>query len=128
MAKLVSPIIKLCQEALNKVKNSIANPPILIYLDFTQPFRLTTDASNEALGSVFSQIRNNRDHSIAFASRTLSDVERRHSTTEKKCLVLYGQHIHSCHICIYNNSLNKKKISKKSSEVFMTRLWASTEK
>ncbi|GBP00089.1 Retrovirus-related Pol polyprotein from transposon 297 [Eumeta japonica] len=82
-----------CQEALNKVKDSIANPPILIYPDFTQPFRVTTDASNEALGAVLSQIRNNRDHPIAFASRTLSDTEKRYSTIEKEMLgIVWATH------------------------------------
>ncbi|GBP17159.1 Retrovirus-related Pol polyprotein from transposon 17.6 [Eumeta japonica] len=60
-------------------------PSILIYPDFTQPFRVTTDASNAALGAVLSQIRNGNDHPIAFASRTLSDTEKRYSTIEKKC-------------------------------------------
>lgn len=98
MAKLASPISRLlkknckfvwskeCQEALNRVKESISNPPILIYPDFSEPFSVTTDASNEALGAILSQMRDGKDHPISFASRTLSDTEKRYSTIEKEML------------------------------------------
>ncbi|GBP04326.1 Retrovirus-related Pol polyprotein from transposon 412 [Eumeta japonica] len=86
MAELASPITRLlknskfvwsreCEVALEKIKQNITSPPILIYPDFSKPFRATTDASNEALGAVLSQLRDDRDHPIAFASRTLGATE-----------------------------------------------------
>ncbi|GBP02071.1 Retrovirus-related Pol polyprotein from transposon 17.6 [Eumeta japonica] len=65
-------------EAVEKYKIFVdPRLPLLIYPDFTQPFRVTTDASNAALGAVLSQIRNGNDHPIAFASRTPVILEKR---------------------------------------------------
>ncbi|GBP51841.1 Retrovirus-related Pol polyprotein from transposon 17.6 [Eumeta japonica] len=49
-------------------------------------FTLTTDASDKALGAVLSQ----NQHPIAYASRTLSETERRYNTTEKLLAVLWA--------------------------------------
>jgi len=62
--------------------------PLLQYLDFTRPFVLTTDASNEALGAILSQGPIGQDLSIAYASRTLNTAERNYSTTEKELLAI----------------------------------------
>ena len=70
------------KEAFEKCKELITNSPVLQYPDFTKPFKLTTDASNIALGSVISQ----NDHPIAFYSRTLNSAERKCSTIEKELL------------------------------------------
>ncbi|XP_062539282.1 uncharacterized protein LOC134207592 [Armigeres subalbatus] len=46
------------------------------------------DASKYALGAVLSQINDNKDHPVAFASRTLYKHEINYSTTEKKALAI----------------------------------------
>lgn len=71
-------------ETFNKCKTLLCNNPILAYPDFDQPFELTTDASNFALGAVLQQ----NDKSIAYASRTLNEAEEKYSTIEKELLAI----------------------------------------
>lgn len=72
------------REAFLKAKTLISNPPILAYPNFDKEFVVTTDASDIALGAVISQ-----DHKpIAYASRTLSEAERKYNTTEKELLAI----------------------------------------
>lgn len=65
-------------------KELLTNAPILAYPDFTKPFKLTTDASNVAIGGVLSQ--SNRP--LAYYSRTLNSAERNYSTIEKELLAI----------------------------------------
>nr|CAH7737503.1 unnamed protein product [Callosobruchus chinensis] len=72
-------------------KTLLTNDPILIYPDFSQPFNLTTDASNLAIGAVLSQGKIGSDRPIAYASRTLSESEINYSVIEKELLaIVYG--------------------------------------
>jgi len=77
-----------CQNSMEKLKDIISSPPILQYPDFEKTFLLTTDASNGALGAILSQGEIGQDLPIAFASRALSDTERRYSTIEKEFLAI----------------------------------------
>ena len=99
-SKTASPINKLlrknvkfkwteeCEKAFQSLKDALVNPPLLIYPDFSNPFNLTTDASNEALGAVLSQGEVGRDKPIAYASRILNAAERKYSTIEKELLAI----------------------------------------
>lgn len=73
-------------------KNMLIADPILSYPDFQKPFILTSDASNFALGAVLSQIHENKEHPICYASRTLNEHEVNYSAIEKELLaIIYGQ-------------------------------------
>jgi Reverse transcriptase (RNA-dependent DNA polymerase). len=69
-------------------KNLLINEPILQYPNFAEPFILTTDASNYALGAVLSQGKIGTDLPVAYASRTLSESEVNYSTIEKELLAI----------------------------------------
>lgn len=69
-------------------KNLLMNEPILQYPDFSQPFNLSTDASNVALGAVLSQGPIGKDLPIAYASRTLNQSEQNYSVIEKELLAI----------------------------------------
>lgn len=69
-----------------KCKQLLCEEPILQYPDFTQPFKLTTDASNFALGAILSQGK--KDLPICYASRTLNSAEQNYSATEKELLAI----------------------------------------
>jgi len=75
-------------EAFNTLKKLLTEEPLLQYPDFTKPFVLTTDASNEALGAILSQGPIGLDLPIAYASRTLNSAEKRYSVTEKELLAI----------------------------------------
>ena len=65
-----------CQDAFNQLKQKLLEAPILAFADFTQPFRLYTDASLEGLGAVLSQVQEGQERVTAYASRSLSRTER----------------------------------------------------
>jgi RNase H-like domain found in reverse transcriptase/Reverse transcriptase (RNA-dependent DNA polymerase) len=96
-AKLTSPLTKCLKkgskinindpdyiESFENCKELLINAPILKYPDFEKPFRLTTDASNVAIGGVLSQ--NNQP--IGYYSRTLNSAEKNYSTIEKELLAV----------------------------------------
>jgi hypothetical protein len=60
-------------EAFNSFKPLLKSKSLLQYPDFTKPFILSTDASNEALGAVLSQ---GGYLPVAYATRTLTSTER----------------------------------------------------
>jgi hypothetical protein len=74
------------EAAFNELKTLLTTAPLLQYPDFTKPFVLTTDASNEALGAVLSQGPVGSDLPIAYASRTLIGPEKDYSTIDKELL------------------------------------------
>jgi len=75
-----------CQEALTELKCRLVTPPVLTYPDFKLPFLLYTDASDFALGAVFSQVQDGKEQVICYWSRQLTKPERYYSTTEKEAL------------------------------------------
>ena len=80
---------KQCQEAFEKLKRCLISAPILAHPDFTKSFILDTDASNEAIGAILSQVDDQgKEHVIAYASRTLSKAERRYCVTRKELLAV----------------------------------------
>lgn len=70
------------------LKNSLANVSKLSYFDLTKKTRLLADASPVALGAVLIQFDGNDPQIISFASKSLPDVEKRYSQTEKESLAL----------------------------------------
>lgn len=78
-----------CQEHFNKLKETLIKPPILAYFEPSRKIQLVADVNPVALGAVLIQF-DNQQHPriISFASRSLSEVERRYSQTEKESLAL----------------------------------------
>lgn len=76
------------EEAFQKCKELLVNAPILQFPDMSKPFVLTTDASEVAIGAVLSQGSIGSDKPVAYASRTLTETERRYSTIERELLAI----------------------------------------
>ena len=60
----------------------------MAHYDPSAPTQLRVDASPVWLGAVLTQTQDEVTRPIAYASRTLSNVERRYSQTEKEALVV----------------------------------------
>lgn len=76
------------EQAFSMLKDKLISAPLLQYPDFSQPFIVTTDSSNYAVGAVLSQGEIGKDKPIAYASRTLNKQEGNYSTTEKELLAI----------------------------------------
>ncbi|XP_043263448.1 uncharacterized protein LOC122403783 [Colletes gigas] len=76
------------QKSFEQLRDELCEQPILQYPDFNQPFIITTDASDFAVGAVLSQGQIGQDLPIAYASRSLGKAERNYSATEKECLAM----------------------------------------
>ncbi|CAM5144451.1 unnamed protein product [Natator depressus] len=75
------------QASFEMVKDLIVHSPVLALFSPALPTIVTTDASNYGLGAVLTQLHeDNTQRTVAFASRTLSNAERKYSTVEKEGL------------------------------------------
>ena len=93
-----------CQEAFDELKKRLTSTPILAYPDVNGTFILDTDASNDGIGGVLSQVQDGQERVIAYGSRVLSKPERNYCVTRKELLAvvhylkyfrqyLYGRHV-----------------------------------
>ena len=92
------------QQAFNELKSRCTTTPVLAYADFHKPFILHVDASFDGLGAALYQEQDGKERPVAFASRGLSQSERRYpvhkleflalkwAVTEKFHDYLYGSH------------------------------------
>lgn len=79
------------EDAFREIKKRITSAPVLASPDFTRKFYVQTDASDVAVGVVLFQKFDEGEHPIAFASRTLTSVERKYSSTERELIgVVFG--------------------------------------
>ncbi|KAE8972323.1 hypothetical protein PR001_g26646, partial [Phytophthora rubi] len=74
------------QAAFDRVKAVLTSKPLLIYPDFTLPFRLVTDASKVGLGACLMQDRGEGWQPVAYASKVNSTTEANYGITELECL------------------------------------------
>lgn len=88
--------------SFNELKRCLANAETLGYYDKSAPTKVIADASPVGLGAVLVQEQRGEFRVISYASRSLSDTERRYSQTEKEALAL----VWACerfHIYIYGS-------------------------
>ena len=64
------------QTALNTLIDCVTSPPILAYPDYSSPYVVHTDASQNGLGAVLYQRQGGTLRVIAYASRTLTQAEK----------------------------------------------------
>nr|GEZ83877.1 reverse transcriptase domain-containing protein [Tanacetum cinerariifolium] len=77
-----------CVDAFQTLKKILTKAPILIALDWDMPFELMCDASDFAIGAVLGQRRDKHFRPIHYASKTMTEVESKYTTTEKEMLAV----------------------------------------
>ena len=76
------------QEAFDELKNRLVTAPVLAYPDFGKIFILATDASYYRFGATLSQLDldpKQKEHPIAYASKSLRKEEVNYGATELEC-------------------------------------------
>ncbi|GKB24897.1 reverse transcriptase domain-containing protein [Tanacetum coccineum] len=84
----VKGIRKDCIQAFQTLKKKLTEAPILIALNWDQPFELMCDASDYAIGAVLGQRIEKHFRPIHYASKTLTKAETNYTTTEKEMLAV----------------------------------------
>ena len=76
-----------CETSYNKIRTGLQTAAVLRHPD--NPFVLTTEASNQAIGFTLLQEINGELVPISYGGRVLTDHEKRYSTTDKELLAVY---------------------------------------
>ena len=99
-AEIMSPLYKLLrknaiwswgvreQKAFTKIKASITSEQVLRHYDPDAPLVLQADASSIGVGAVILQPENGTLKPVAFASRVLTEAEKKYSQIEKESLAI----------------------------------------
>ena len=77
-----------CQTALDRLKTLLTTSPITAFPDFSQAFRLYTDASIAGLGAILAQVRDGKERIICCASHALNQAENSYPATKLECLAI----------------------------------------
>lgn len=73
-----------CEESFLFLKRALSNTPVLAYPSSTETFILDTDASDDGIRAVLSQMKEGKEKVIAFASKKLDKHQRRYSVTRRE--------------------------------------------
>lgn len=76
------------QNAFDKIKENLSSEQALGYYNVHDRTQLYADASPVGLGAVLIQFNNGEPRVISYASKSLSDTEKRYCQTEKEALAL----------------------------------------
>ncbi len=77
-----------CQQAFETLKQKLTEAPILRFPRGDGQFIVDTDASDTGLGIVLSQVQDEQEVVIAYASRTLSPAEQNYCCTRRELLAI----------------------------------------
>ena len=77
-----------CQAAFENLKTAIIKSTVLSHPDYSSPFVLDTDATDNSLSAVLSNVIDGIAYRVAFASRVLSPAECKISTTKREALAV----------------------------------------
>lgn len=77
-----------CEDSFNILKQCLVNAPILAFPTENDTFVLDTDASNEGMGAVLSQIQDGEEKVIAYASKTFNKAQQNYCTTKRELLAV----------------------------------------
>ena len=99
-AKVAKPLVNLTcknqvfkwteesESAFKALKQVLSGPKIMAYPLQEGPFILDTDASDFAIGSVLSQVQNDKEMVISYVSRSLNKAEQNYCVTDRELLAV----------------------------------------
>ena len=76
------------QASFDHLKKVLTESPVLGYADYSLPFSVSVDASGYSIGAVLYQVQNGLKRVIAYASRGLTQAEKRYPTHKREFLAL----------------------------------------
>ncbi len=86
------------QQAFDKLTKALSSAPCMAYFDVNKDTVITVDASPVGISAILSQKTKGKDDNkvISYASRALTDVEKRYAQTEREALaIVWGvEHFH----------------------------------
>lgn len=77
-----------CQEAFDGLKAAMVGAPVQPFPDSSLPYLLDTDASAEGIGAVLSQVKDGKEHVVAYFSAKFSRPEKNYCVTRKELLAV----------------------------------------
>ncbi|KAL9224714.1 hypothetical protein vseg_000724 [Gypsophila vaccaria] len=77
-----------CQQAFDKIKSVLSNPPILVPPKENLPLSLYITTTLTAMGAMLAQTVNGEERAIYYISKKFQDYETRYTPLEKSCLAL----------------------------------------
>ena len=76
------------EAAFLQLKQALTSTPVLGYPNPNGKFILDTDASNNGIGAVLSQLQDGQERVVAYFSRSLNRAERQYCVTRKELLAM----------------------------------------
>jgi len=77
------------EQSFLDIKSRLASQPVLVPLDFNEPFIIAVDAFDVAPGAALLQQHDGLGQPVCFMSRKLNVHQRKYSTVEKEALALF---------------------------------------
>lgn len=74
------------EQAFNELKAVLTSAPVLGNPDFSKPFTIESDASDNAVGAALVQEQDGETRVIGYFSKKLSSTQKKYSAVEKECL------------------------------------------
>ena len=141
-SKIAAPLNKLldknkpfvwtakCMKAYQELKELLLKEPVVVYPDFSVPFRLYTDTSNIGLGDILAQKQEGKESIICCASRTLNKSEQNYSATKECLAVVWGiknfqNYLIANHFKVYTDHYSLQWLRSLKNESALLHRWAA---
>lgn len=75
-------------KAFKRIKEMLSSFPTLVKFDLRKKHRITADASSHSIGAALLQLEKESWQPVAYASRTMTETEKRYAQIEKEALAV----------------------------------------
>jgi len=109
-------------EAFESLKRCLLIEPVISHPEWSEPFIVHTDACEHGLGAVLSQKVNAKEKVVYYASRSLSNAEKKYATWELEALAVvwalrvFRMWLYTCPFTVYTDSQALARVMKTSGD------------